>query len=204
MKNIRDYLLGSLIAGLLVIVPVYLSILLLLKAMASVAGLVKPIARLLPSWLPGEAMMALLLMLGACLIVGMLVKTRTGQAARERIERSLFERMPGYSLLRSLTQQMAGESLEQTWRPALVEIEEALVPAFIIEEFEDGRYTVFVPSVPTPLAGAIYILEPGRVHPLDVSFTQAVKAVSRWGEGVKGLVKAMEGNKHPGNLQTGR
>jgi len=204
MKNIRDYLLGSLIAGLLVIVPVYLSILLLLKAMASVAGLVKPIARLLPSWLPGEAMMALLLMLGACLIVGMLVKTRTGQAARERIERSLFERMPGYSLLRSLTQQMAGESLEQTWRPALVEIEEALVPAFIIEEFEDGRYTVFVPSVPTPLAGAIYILEPGRVHPLDVSFTQAVKAVSRWGEGVKGLVKAMEGNKYPGNLQTGR
>jgi len=204
MKNIRDYLLGSLIAGLLVIVPVYLSILLLLKAMASVAGLVKPIARLLPSWLPGEATMALLLMLGACLIVGMLVKTRTGQAARERIERSLFERMPGYSLLRSLTQQMAGESLEQTWRPALVEIEEALVPAFIIEEFEDGRYTVFVPSVPTPLAGEIYILEPGRVHPLDVSFTQAVKAVSRWGEGVKGLVKAMEGNKYPGNLQTGR
>ena len=32
----------------------------------------------------------------------------------------------------------------------LAEIEEALVPAFIIEELADGRYTVFVPSVPTP------------------------------------------------------
>jgi hypothetical protein len=34
-----------------------------------------------------------------------------------------------------------------------VEIEEALVPAFIIEELDDGRFTVFVPSVPTPFAG---------------------------------------------------
>jgi len=38
------------------------------------------------------------------------------------------------------------------WKPALVEIEEALVPAFIIEELEDQRVTVFVPSVPTPFA----------------------------------------------------
>jgi len=192
MKDIRSYLLGSLIAGLLIIVPVYLSILLLLKAMASVAGLVQPVARLLPGWLPGESLTALLLVLVLCLCVGMLVKTKGGQRIREWIERSLFERMPGYSLLRSLTRQMAGETLDHTWKPALVEIEEALVPAFIIEEFEDGRYTVFVPSVPTPLAGAIYILDHGRVHPLDIPFTQAAKVVSRWGDGAKGLVKAME------------
>jgi hypothetical protein len=49
------------------------------------------------------------------------------------------------------------------WKPALAEIEEALVPAFIIEELEDGRFTVFVPSGATPFAGAVYILnsQPG-------------------------------------------
>jgi len=51
---------------------------------------------------------------------------------------------------------------------------------------------VFVPSVPTPFAGAIYILSPDRVHPLNVPFTQAVKAISRWGSGSKDLVAAME------------
>jgi uncharacterized membrane protein len=76
-------------------------------------------------------------------------------------------------------------------QPALAEIEEALVPAFIIEELEDGRFTVFVPSVPTPLAGAIYILSRDRVHPLNVPFTQAIQAVSRWGSGSKDLVAAM-------------
>jgi uncharacterized membrane protein len=52
---------------------------------------------------------------------------------------------------------------------------------------------VFVPSIPTPFAGAVYILEHQRVHVLDVPFTQAVKAVSRWGSGSKELVAAMEG-----------
>jgi uncharacterized membrane protein len=192
MKNINKSLLGGLVTGFIVIVPVYLSILLLLKAMSSVRGLVKPVALLIPDWLPGEDLMALLLMLILCLMVGMIVRTKTGQAVRERIERSLFERIPGYALLRSLTQRLAGEGRESVWKPALAEIEEALVPAFIIEEFDDGRYTVFVPSVPTPFAGAVYILERGRVHPIDVPFTQAIKGISRWGQGSKELVAAME------------
>ena len=56
---------------------------------------------------------------------------------------------------------------------------------------EDGRFTVFVPSVPTPLAGAVYILSRDRVHPLDVPFAQAIKSVSRWGSGSRDLVAAM-------------
>ena len=100
--------------------------------------------------------------------------------------------MPGYALFRSLTQRLAGKDEESVWKPALAEIEEALVPAFIIEELEDGRFTVFVPSVPTPFAGAVYILSSERVHPLNIPFTQAIKSVSRWGSGSKELVAAMK------------
>lgn len=66
------------------------------------------------------------------------------------------------------------------------------MPAFIVEELDDGRYTIFVPSVPTPLAGAVYVLARERVHPIDVPFTQAVKSVSQWGSGAKDLVAAMQ------------
>ena len=51
---------------------------------------------------------------------------------------------------------------------------------------------VFVPSIPTPLAGAVYILDRKRVHPLSVPFTEALKTVSKWGSGAKDLVAAME------------
>ena len=73
----------------------------------------------------------------------------------------------------------------------LAEIEDALVPAFIVEEFDDGRFTVFVPSVPTPFAGAVYILNRERVHPVDIPFTDAMKSISRWGAGSKNMVAAI-------------
>ena len=176
-------------AGVLVVAPVYLGVLLLLKIMQSMAGLVRPIARLLPDWLPAEGLLSLLLVLLVCLVLGLLVRTRAGQAM---LGHTAFEKLPGYTLFRSLTMRIAGKADNVTWKPALAEIEEALVPAVIIEEFADGRYTVFVPSVPTPLAGAVYILTRERVHPLSVGFGQAFKTVSRWGAGSKELVAAME------------
>jgi uncharacterized membrane protein len=192
MKRVRSFIVGSLIAGLLVVVPLYLAVLLVLKAMASLVGLVRPFAGLLPDWLPAEDLLALGLVLLVCFLVGVIVRTRGGRAVRDRVETSLFDRIPGYAVIRSLTLQLVGQGKENVWKPAFAEIEEALVPAFIIEEHEDGRFTVFVPSVPTPFAGAVYVLSRERVHPLDVPFTEAIKPVSRWGAGCKELVAAIK------------
>jgi uncharacterized membrane protein len=191
MKYAREFVTSTVVGGLFIVVPVYLAVVLLLKGMKSVGGLVRPIAVMIPDWLPAEGLLSLLLVLVLCCLVGVAVRTRSGRAVRERLEVMFFERLPGYGLLRSLTQRLAGDSEERTWQPALVELEDALVPAFIIEEFGDGRFTVFVPSVPTPLAGAVYILPRERVHLLDIPFTQAIKSVSRWGAGSKDLVAAM-------------
>ena len=195
MKQGFMFVARSLLTGFLIVVPIYLAILLLLKAMKSVVSLVQPIARLLPDSLPAETLLSLLFVLVFCLLVGLIVHTRIGAAVRERMETTLFERIPGYALIRSLTQQLAGSSQEKVWKPAFVEIEEGLVPAFIIEEFDDGRYTVFVPSIPTPLAGAVYILDRKRVHPLDVPFTDALRTISKWGSGSRELVATMDNEK---------
>jgi uncharacterized membrane protein len=192
MKNFCAFAGSRFIGGLLVVVPIYLSVLLLLKAMQSVVGFVRPFTMLLPAWFPAERALSLLLVLIVCFLIGVAVRTPAGRMIREQIEKSLFERIPGYALFRSLTQRMAGKDEEKVWKPALAEIEEALVPAFIIEELEDGRFTVFVPSVPTPFAGAVYVLSRERVHPLDVPFTQALQSISRWGSGSKELVAAMK------------
>ena len=192
MQKPFEFLVRTTVGGLLIIVPVYLAVLLVLKGMATVGRLVRPFARLLPEWFPAEQAMSLLLVLLICFLIGLAVKTRTGQVAREKLERTFFERIPGYAVLRSLAQQMAGHDRETAWKPALVDIEDALVPGFIIEQFEDGRYTIFVPSIPTPLAGAVYVLPAERVHPVDVPFTHALRTVSRWGSGAKDLVAVME------------
>ena len=191
MKYMRDFLTNAVVGGVLVLLPIYLAVLVLLKGMQSVVGLVRPISALLPDWLPAEDLLSLLVVLIACFFVGAAVRTRAGQVLRERMEMSFFGRLPGYALFRSLTQRLVGESDENVWQPALAEIEDALVPAFIVEELDDGRYTVFVPSVPTPFAGAVYVLNRERVHLVDIPFTQALKSISRWGSGSKDLVAAM-------------
>lgn len=192
MKNLLSFIVRRVVAGFVVVAPVYLAILLLLKGMKSLLGLLAPVAKALPKSAPAQNLVALILVLIICFFVGIAIRTTTGRAIRNRLDKSFFQKIPGYSLLRSLTQRLAGETKDETWRPALVEIEEALVPAFIIEELEDGRFTVFVPSIPTPMAGAVYILTADRVHPVEVPFTQAVTTISKWGAGCKNLVAAMK------------
>jgi uncharacterized membrane protein len=197
VKKFRHYGWKALLSGVLVILPIYLTTLLLLKAMKSLTRLVRPIAGLLPDSLPSEHFLSLLLVVSLCFLVGILVQTPLGQAMKDRIESSVLQKVPGYTLFRSMTRQLAGDSGESAWKAALVEIEDALVPALIIEELDDGSFTVFVPSVPTPMAGAVYILAAHRVHPLNVPFTQVLKAVTRWGSGSKDLVAALERRGEP-------
>lgn len=191
MKFLREFVANALLGGALVVLPIYLAVLLLLKGMQAVVGLVRPVAKLLPEWMPAENILALLLVLIVCFVVGLAVRTRAGRSIRSRMEVSVLGKIPGYGMLRGLTQRMAGEAGEDVWKPAFAEIEDALVPAFIIEAHDDGRLTVFVPSVPTPFAGAVYILHGSRVHPIDVPFVQAIQSISKWGSGSKDLIAAM-------------
>ena len=198
MSNARDYITARIVTGLLIVVPAYLAILLLLQGMKSVGSLVRPVAGLVPEWVPAERLLSLLLVLALCLVVGIAVRTRAGRLARRQLESNVLERLPGYGLIKSLTLRLTGDGEEHEWQPVLVELEDALVPAFVIEELDDGRFTVFVPSVPTPLAGAVYILARERVHLLDIPFTQAISTISRWGSGSKELVAAMQ-SANPSN-----
>ena len=83
------------------------------------------------------------------------VRTGPGLRAKNAIERSVLEKIPGYALIRGLAGKIIGGSDEQSFTVVLAEIEDALVPAFLIEDCGDGQCAIFVPSVPTPAAGAI-------------------------------------------------
>ncbi len=107
----------ALIRGLLIVVPVYLAILLLLKGMKSVAKLVRPFTPLLPDWVPAEEILSLLLVLAICAVIGATVGTRIGRGARDWLETSVFERIPGYGVIRSLTRQMAGKAVRAPGGP---------------------------------------------------------------------------------------
>jgi len=191
MKSLAELTKTTLIGGLLVVLPIYLSILLLAKTMAGIFALLSPVTEAIPAGAQFRQVIAIVIALVVCLVAGLVVRTGLGLRAKNALERSVLERIPGYGLVRGLTERMSGEGNDGAFQPALVELEDALSPGFIIEELEDGRYTVLVPSVPTPAAGSLFILPRERVHPLDVPFTQAVKVISKWGEGAGALARGI-------------
>jgi len=192
MRTLAEFTKTTLIGGVLVILPLYLSIILLAKAASGLFALVKPITAGIPASVEFRGVLAVLALAVTCFVAGLIVRTGPGLRAKNALERAVLEKLPGYALLRGLAGRIAGQVEETTFAPALVEIEDALVPALIIEELEDGSYTVLVPSVPTPMAGALYILSRERVHPVDVPFATALKVFSKWGAGAGEFVRAMQ------------
>jgi uncharacterized membrane protein len=191
MKGLAELTKTTLIGGLLVVLPIYLSILLLAKTLAGVLALLAPVTAAVPAGREFPQVTAILIVLVVCLMAGLVVRTRVGLRAKNAFERSVLEKIPGYTMVRGFARSVSGDETASAFRPALVELEDALSPAFIIEELEDGRYTVLVPSVPTPAAGALFILPRERVHPVDVSFTHAVKVVSKWGVGAGAMARGV-------------
>ena len=169
MKTLAEFTKTTLIGGILIVLPIYVAILLVLKAFGGLLTLVKPITAGIPAAVEFKQLLAILVLVAVCFITGLIVRTGPGLRAKNAFEGAVLSKLPGYTLLRGLAGRIAGQADEPTFTPALVEIEEALVPALIIEELEDGSYTVLVPSVPTPMAGALYILPRERVHSVDVS-----------------------------------
>jgi uncharacterized membrane protein len=142
-----------------------------------------------------EQVLAFLLIIFACFLLGTAVLTAPGRAVRDRVEQSVLAKIPGYLLVKGLTRQLAGQRDEHLWKPAVVELGASHVLAFIIEQTDDGRYVVFVPSVPSPVVGSVHILRRERVYPANVSFAQTFNALSRWGSGATNVVAAAE--RHP-------
>jgi uncharacterized membrane protein len=192
MKALVEFLKTTLIGGLLIVVPTYLAVLLLAKAVGGLLALLGPIVTLLPQGVQHFGrILAIVLVVLVCFVLGLIARTAIGRRAIEAFERHVLERLPGFALLRSVVRRVSGAGDEAQFQPVLVEIEEALTPGFIVEEIGDDRFVVLVPSVPTPAAGSLYILPRERVHWVDVPITEAIAVITRWGAGTSKLLEAM-------------
>ncbi len=192
MKQVLSFLKTSFLGGALVVLPAWLALLLLLKALVKLEVLVKPVSNHLPPGIDHPMLVAALLMLLICFLVGVIVRTAVGREVKNAIESTVLEKVPGYTMLRGLAQQLGDLEGNRGFKPAMVEIEDGLAPCFIVEEHGDGKLTVFIPSAPTPAAGTILIVTSTRVHPLNVSVATVFKCITKWGTGSGALLAAMD------------
>ena len=186
MKRFVEFFASTIGGGFFVLLPVILVVLVLMEAVDILAALVTPITEMLPIEELGgvgiATVVAIVLVLLTLFLVGLSLKSALVQGLWSAFERKVLKPLPGYSLIKGLTQRFAGESLDKRFAPAVVTLSEGVeTVAFIVETYEDGSFTVMVPFAPTPTIGNIYHLAGDKVRVVDASMGYAVNTVMQWG-----------------------
>ena len=109
MKGLAELTKTTLIGGLLVVLPIYLSILLLVKTIAGIFALLSPVTEAIPAGAQFRQVIAIVIALAVCLVAGLVVRTGAGLRAKNALERSVLEKIPGYALVRGLAERMSGD-----------------------------------------------------------------------------------------------
>lgn len=176
----------TIIAGLLVLLPILAVLAIIGFFMNTVISMVAPIAGRLPLHTFGGYVWAMLitvfLLVAAAFLAGLFVQLRIGQFTQERVEKFLIKWLPGYPMLKNLTRQLVGHEGTE-FAPALVDLQGsgAWVLGLIVEEPAEGQCTVFVPSSPAVTLGQVYFLPGDRVKKLEARLVDVVNCLTQWG-----------------------
>ncbi|MEX1131891.1 MAG: hypothetical protein WEC15_01590 [Flavobacteriales bacterium] len=175
------------IAGLFILLPFTVLVLVLGKGYAMIHPLMEKVAIALGlESLMGVRVLVVGGMLVLCLVAGALMGFTRGAGSRW-LEQNLLHFIPGYAYIRMrLDDVLAAESGKQH-EAILARIDDAWSPGMLVERGEDGRCVVFIPDVPEGSSGSVCIVEPDLVRVLDVPFHVLNNSIRNYGKGLLAL-----------------
>ena len=196
MSRFKNFILTTLIGGIAVVLPAALSAFLLKWLFKVVIGIVRPITMLVFAKSNIQVIFAdtivIAIILIACFVVGMIVKTRIGYFIQESLDDYILKFVPGYSIIKDTILQFLGKKKFPFSPVVLVRAFEndTLMTGFITDEHPDDQCTVFVPTGPNVTTGFVFHLSRDNVYPVNVSADQAIRTVISCGVGSEKLIKA--------------
>jgi len=196
MERIKSFFKTSLLGGLIVLLPVGVLAFLFGWVFGLIERLIQPLTNKVEanSELQGLLAMAaaLCLIVLACFVVGLMVRTQVGRFIHEKLEDHILKIAPGYNLIKETALQFLGNRPSPFSSVALVRIfgDETLVTAFVTETHDNGWYSVFVPTGPNPTSGNIYHLKPEYVHRVDLPIEDVMRSIISCGAGSASVIKA--------------
>ncbi len=204
MSRFRAFVKTTVVGGVAVLLPVALFAIVYVWVFRFLTRLIEPLSDRFLSFTPRtERIVAdiavILFLIGLCFLVGLLVRTRIGDYALEIIDHRLLRRFPGYTLIKETSEQFFGGKKVAFRKVALVQPfgNETMMTGFITEEHPDGRYSVYVPAAPSPVAGNVYHLPKHWVHPIDVPVERAMRVILGCGAGASALFEGLRSGNAP-------
>lgn len=180
---------STIIYGLFILLPTAIIFLLLVK----ITEILEKIAAPLGLESNFGAAIALILAIVVALLVVCMFSWIVGLIMRRLVSYQAFEntilnQIPGYQIISNIVKGFFdGKS---SYPPVLVELHGPglEVFGFLMDEHENGKVTVFVPSSPVLTVGNVYLVKRDRVTLLDSSASEMVDCISKWGIGSRNVI----------------
>jgi len=187
------FLKNTTLNGLMTLLPLLFLIIIIKELLGLLIGLATPIADLFPhdmiDSIPEVNALAVLLILGTSLAVGILALVPGTAAVGRQMELRLLEKIPVYQPLKTLLHALLGSDESQSFKPALIVRDGGeLEPAYIVEDTGRPRLVVLVPWTPNSFAGSLKLVPRDRVHQLDLTFDEFSLSIGHYGVGLSTLL----------------
>ncbi len=193
--------------GVLVILPVAITIFVLNWLFRLVMRLLRPLTdwliRLIPETFPVSThlleyilpLLSIVVIIILAFFLGLLVRTGAGNALISWLDDILLSRIPFYSLIRDTVNSLIGTKQAPFSRVALVDVygNATRMTGFITNENEvHGYFTVFVPTGPNPTSGNIFHVKEEQLEFLDIGVDDAMRTIISCGTGASDLFESSQ------------
>ncbi len=187
------FLKSALVNGLAMLLPVVLVFLAIKEIFGLLVNIATPIADLFPlgtfDHVNETTILAVLLIAGVAILLGILSKLKAGQMLGHSIEKHTLFKIPMYRMLKSLVGAFLNLESETSFKPAFLENDAGdLEPAYVIEDRGRPRVVVLIPWAPTAFAGSVKLVKRECVRYLDVTLDEFSLSLTHLGTGMSELL----------------
>ena len=193
MKRLLDILKTTALGGIGILLPLLLLCLLIREIFEFVVALADPITLLFPEGmlerLNAPELIAVLLILGVSFLFGIAARTAMGKRLGHSVNRRFMKRLPLYQFVKNLSGAIMPDRQGQGFKPGLLKSADgSKEPVYVIEEQDNGDFTVLVPWVPMAFTGSLKIVPSERIELLDITLMEFSRILSQLGMGVEDLL----------------
>jgi uncharacterized membrane protein len=191
---------SALVNGLVILLPVVLVFLAIREIFEMLVGIATPIADLFPEGtfdhVQETQIIAILLIVGASLLLGILSKLKAGRVIGRSIEKNTLDKVPMYRMLKSFVGAFLNIETEESFKPAMLENDSGdMDPVYVIEDRGRPRVVVLVPWAPTAFAGSVRLVSRERIHRMDVTLDEFSLSLTHLGTGMSDLLPEIRDTK---------
>jgi uncharacterized membrane protein len=188
MNKITRILNDMIRGGLFFLIPMFVIIFLINKIWDKIMSLSKSLAGLfgIQQTMEGGlgAIITISVILLICLISGMLMRVVLIKNLRNKLDAFLEKKIPGYGVYK-LTMEKKFSKEDAPSRPVvLLTIDGISQPGVVVEEINDGRMIIYVPTQSALAGGRVYLVNSDAITKLDITESKLQTILSAQGKGL--------------------